>query len=165
MSCTCKFLVKTFIGTPYARIACVLYTGRVCLFPNTRHVRVDTHCPRHTLLQELNHVREKSLSLSASVSIPRNYKVIGDICESSFNPFVPSMNMQKRCQNEPTMLPYARRRFKRREIRFTDVSSFRARQIDVPDLLSANSESLVRGAIYTMCYYTIEKLRFIRYNQ
>jgi len=133
-----------------ARGACPVYVWRVCLFPNTCHVRVDTHCPRHTLLgvEELNHVGGRSpfsppppsspsLSHSVAVPPPRNYKVIGDICESSFNPFAPSMNMQKRRQNEPTMFRCARRRSKRRGIRSADAPSLRASSGSMfPDLLN-----------------------------
>jgi len=109
-----------------------VYVWRVRLFPNTCHVRVDTHCPRHTLLQELNHVGGRPpfshpqpppqpQPLSVSLFL-RNYKVIGDICESSFNPFAPSMNMQKRRQNEPTMFRRAR----------SDVEFASSSRIDVP---------------------------------
>lgn len=82
-----------------ARCSIYTYTVRARLFPNTHHVRVDTHCPRHTLLPELSHV----LGGGGARGLPRNYEVIGDICESSFNPYVLSMNMQKRRRNEPTM--------------------------------------------------------------
>jgi len=147
MSCTCKFLVKTFIGTRAARVpytcgasAC-FRTHATCV---SIHIVPDTpSCGgveprgRGISLHPLLPSSPPSLSHSVAVPPPRNYEVIGDICESSFNPFAPSMNMQKRRQNEPTMFRCARRRSKRRGIRSADAPSLRASPGSMfPDLLN-----------------------------
>lgn len=79
--------------------------------------------------------------------LPRNYEVIGDICESSFNPFVLSMNMQERHRNEPTMFPMLVVAPSGREIRFDDASSIpgvrKGEGIDIPGLSFACESGLV----------------------
>lgn len=106
-----KFEAKTFMGNARRNV----YSIRVCLFPNTHHVRVDTHCPRHALLPELSHVcvcvwgkkggvyRETTKLLATYAEVRLTPSSFRWICKSG-------VETSRRCSN-------ARRRSKRREIR------------------------------------------------